>query len=247
MHASRKLAHEPRLADARFSCHEDDAALSGDDMLPSEGKCLELARVPGELEGRSTVHERGERNNRVVPGPLPGNLAHADRRRQALQRSLAERACLERATRSGQRHHEFGHEDLTTLGHRAEACGFDDGHAEPVAFLEGRVTRADADADPERWSRLSIVAIHGALHGDRARDGVRRAAIGNHDRVTDRLDFGASCRRDRFAEVSEVSTTYIVGRHVTKFGRELGRADEIGEEHRDQSRSAHETSVSIED
>ena len=82
------------------------------------------------------VDERGKRDRGRVDRRAPLDLAHRERRGQALQLRLPKREHVELGARAGERAHEVAHEDLAAVGRRAEPGRLDDGRAEPVAVLE---------------------------------------------------------------------------------------------------------------
>ena len=131
-------------------------------------------------------------------------------------------------------------QDLAAVGRRAEAGRLDHGRAEPVVVLEGGVARADPDAhrEPVPVAELAVVAVDGPLHRGRAGERVGRARVRDHQRVADRLHLGAAGRGDRLAERGEVIAAQLVGGGVAQRGGQLGRADEIREQDRDQSGGA---------
>jgi hypothetical protein len=81
----------------------------------------------------------------------------------------------------------------------------------------------------------AVAALNGALHRNGPSHGVSCAAVGDHDRVADRFDLGAAGGRDRLTKIGEVAAAQIVSGGVADLGRELGRADQIGEKDGDET------------
>ena len=108
----------------------------------------------------------------------------------------------------------------------------DDRRAEQIAGVVDRLAGVDADAKLEPIR----LRAHRALHRRRAGDGLVRAREGDHQPVAEALDLAASVTVDRVAKNGEVGAADPVGVVVAEGGEQRRRADEVGEQDREDLR-----------
>jgi hypothetical protein len=235
------LGDESGLADSGFTRHEHRAPLTFPRLLPCPEQRLECVAPSGERKGGCDVDERGQRQSGRRPGDLPADLAYADGGDEPFEFARADRLQLEHGARSRERTHEFADKDLPTDSFGTQTRGLDHRCSEPVAVLATRVARTDTHSHVESATvETAVATLHCALHRDRARHRVGRAAVGDHDRVADGLHLRATGRGDGLAEIGEVDPAQFVGRGVARLGREVGRAHKVGEENADNTRRHHD-------
>ena len=141
------------------------------------------------------TREAAQRSSRPAP---PLDVAHRDRRGQALQLAAAERLDGELAARPGERAHEIAHEDLAAGGraHSRDASTTGVPNQSPssnVASPALMPTRISSRRPSSRRLWRSTARCIATAAGKR----VGRALVRHHHRVADRLDLGAARRRDR--------------------------------------------------
>jgi hypothetical protein len=121
---------------------------------------------------------------------------------------------------------DLGNDDLPARGGVAEPRGFDDRSAEEVAALVRRFAGGDADADLRR-------AVRRLLRGNGAGDGVGGAVETQHEPIAGRLHLAAVVFGNGRAQSCEVCMAQRFVGVVPEAIRQLGRADEIGEDNGD--------------
>lgn len=240
MGMAHELADQPGLADAGLTGDEDGTARPLEGLLPRQEQRLVGLGPTSEGERGRRVHETREWDERGLVRDAPVDVANGDGFGETLQFAGAHWGHGELATRTGEGAHQIAHQDLTASGVAAQSGRLDDRGAEPIAVLEGGVTGADADPHLKvPGLETANVAFDRTLHGHRLGQRIAGSLVRQHHRVTDRLDLGAAGSGDRLAQVREVLSPQLVDGHVTDSGGQLGRANEIREQDRDEARLTH--------
>ena len=232
------LGRQPGLADARLPGQEDDAPVALEGALPGVHRRLQLDVASD--EGDCVRVERRRHGHGAGGGqPLP---AHGEGG-QALE--LAATGVLEAvvAAAAGEQADELGHEDLASLGHRAQPGGLHDRGAEAVAVLEGDVAGAHPDTDGDGGVGPGPFDVDALLHHHGCRDGVGSRREQSQHTVAQSLDQRSLVGGDGLGQQGVVTTAQLLGPVLTQPDAQLGRAHQVGDEHRDRLCAVHECPV----
>jgi hypothetical protein len=150
--------------------------------------------------------------------------------RQSPDGELAERS--ERVALATRQHtHQVGQDDLTGSGGGAQTRGLDDGWAEEIFVVLRRLARRHADANLQRLTMSGARGnVGGLLHGDGAGDGVGSAVERQHQAVAGGLHLASVVLPDGRTQRAEVFLPQRLVGIVPESIRQLGRADEVGED-----------------
>ncbi len=136
------------------------------------------------------------------------------------------------AATTGERRHHSGREDLAALRRRAEPGRLDHGRAEDVAVLDRHVTEADADADGQLDVRLDEpLGVEALLDRDGRRDRAGRRAEGREEPVAETLHDATTVAFHHLGDQRIMSPPDDLGDVLAEVRPELGRPDEVGEQH----------------
>ena len=223
----RRLGGEPRLADPRLAGDQHQLALAVLRLRPRRRQCLGL-RIAAEHCERRLGHTGRQRHARRQRFPL--HCKGSDGLGQSLERQLAER-CERVTATAGQAADDIGDHDLSAGRDGAEPRGLDHGRTIDVAVLARRFARGDADADLHRIAAGAAPrSIGRLLHGDGAGNGARGAVEAQHQAVAGGLHLAAIVFRHGAAQRGEVRVAQRLVGIVPEAARQLGGADEIGED-----------------
>ena len=242
VHRSSELRDKPGLTHAGFTGDESDARAADLDVCPRVCEARRLLGAADEHRAGCAFRGRWERNSyrRCL---APDELEQLHGRVETFQVLWSDRSELMLVRAADEEHDDTGREDLTAgrAVAAAQSRGLDDRPAEPVAVVVNGLTRAEADAH-ERLTRIETRrALRRLLNRLCARDRLGRAPEDRHDAVADAFDDVTVMCLDRGARRSRVYRLHLV-RGLRTLAQQLGRADEIGEEHRDGlRRTAHDS------
>jgi hypothetical protein len=176
----------------------------------------------------------GERDR---AGVAPLDARHVDRLGQALQRDRAHGREAVVAATARHRPDQVGAEDLSAGCVLAQPGGLDDRESATVVTVERDVTDAEPDSYPLGVDTgAARLGRDPALDRDRGRDRVGRRRERCHHAVAQGLHDVASVRVDGVGEQGGVPAVARVCPFLAEHGADLGRVDEIREEHRGRSR-----------
>ena len=214
--------------------------------LPRVGQAGQLGGPPGETELAVGSQWRRQRHRRaLVDGGrrAPRHLVGGDRLGQSLQVEGAQGGQLGAVPAAGQHPHHLGHEDLGTLGRRAQPGRLDDRGAEAVTGIPGDIAGADADAHHLPAAGVRLPRVHRLLHLDGGGDCIGRAGEGREDPVAEALHDRPAAPLDDLDEESIVGLAEPVGRVLTDSGAQGRRPHQVGDEDGHRARALHGTSV----
>jgi hypothetical protein len=115
------------------------------------------------------------------------------------------------ATTCGQPDNVRG-KDLPTVAERAKSGGLDNGVAPVVVVLRDHFAATEADPQSDGGVQpITIVIVHGLLHGDGAPECGRCRSKDHHEAVTQVLHLGATRFGDSLAQEGEMSPPQLIG------------------------------------
>ena len=232
----RGFGGEARLADPRLAGDEHQLPLAVLRLRPRRRQCLGL-RLAAEHCERRLVNTGRQRHARRQWFPL--HCKGSDGLGQSLERQLAER-CERVTATAGKAADDIGDDDLPAGRGGAEPRGLDHGRTIDVAVLARRFPRGDADADPHRIAAGAAPRTMGRLlHGDGASDRARGAVEAQHQAVAGGFHLAAIVFRHGAAQRGEVRVAQRLVGIVPEAARQLGGADEIGEDDRNGLGAGH--------
>ena len=144
-------------------------------------------------------------------------LAHGDERRLGL--------------RTGEQLHQGRGPGFAGAGNRAEPRCFHHRSPEPVALVKQRLTHRHTNPDDD-WPPARPDEQRTLLHGHRTVHTIDDAVEHCHDPVAGVLDLRTIVIRQRRAKHREVLTPNVIPSPFTEPVEELGRANDVTEQHR---------------
>ena len=164
---------------------------------------------------------------------LPTDIENLHGFGQALQFQRTDPLEEERVAPSA--HHPDGlrGQDLAGVGVGAEPGRLYHRVAVVVVRLERRLSAAESYAQSQLMAGADVVTVDGLLHRHGARQGGGRAAEHGHHPVAEALHLSPSGAGDGSTQQREVSLEQLVRRLRADCVTDLGRADQVGEQHRD--------------
>ena len=175
----------------------------------------------------------------VVAQRLPADRQGLDRLGQALQVQGAQRGEDVRAAPAGHGPDEVRGQDLAALGAGTQAGRLDHRLAEVVVVLSRHLPGAETHAQTQGSLRTGVVAFDRLLHGHRARQGGRGDGEDDHEAVAQGLHLGAPRGRHGLAKGGEVRPPQLAAGVGGQRRGQLGRIDQVGEQHRDVLGGSH--------
>jgi hypothetical protein len=233
VHPPRQLGHEAGLAHTRLTRHQHEPARTGDGPAPALVQHRHLGGAADEHEPLRGVERVGEGRAEAAPD-VPAHAAGRHRLQKAFQLHQPDRLEIRPRPGPDDGGHEVVDQDLAGLGGGAQPGRFDDGRAEPVAVLHGRLADRDAGPQGQRHARVAPAEPGDrALHGGRGGDGLGGGGEADHEAVAQVLDLDAAVRLDRVAQRTHVVAPHVVAAFVGQPRQQRGGVDEVAEQQRD--------------
>ena len=234
-----KLRRQTCLANPRLAREQDELALAGFRLRPGVAEGSEGRVAPDERRAFAAEERCGQGQclGTFFDCRFPVHFAGENGFGEALQGEGAEVGELERASGTDQAARKVGGDNLTTVGAVAETLGDNNRSPEVVLLVPDRLADMEADADMKRSLRLAlVVAMHALLHRDRGGEGVQGAGEDDHQAIAQALHFLAAMAGDGLTKKPEVRAVEYFGSVIAETVEQLGGADQVGKEQRDDTR-----------
>ena len=236
-HLHGQLGYETGLADARLPRHQNQMARTLLARLPRVGERGQLLAAAGKCERRAGQQQRRQATDQLLLKGierLPQHLVGEQRIRQSLQLQLTHRTEPVIAPTPSEAAHQRRAQDLIRRCRGLQPLRLDNGETEAVAVgFDRHVT--DTEPDPHRESRpviTTVVIMNRLMHRHRGTHRVGRARKRRHNTVAGRLDDRSATALDRARDQGIVGVTQPVRSLFAQPAAMLGRAHQIGEQHR---------------